>query len=496
MKLRELLKGTEITYNREWGDLEITGLSCDSRDVEKGHAFICIKGMHTDGHVYAMDAVVRGAAAVISENPVPFALVPNIMVDDSMRALSAISANFYGHPSEGIALFGITGTNGKTTVSYMIKNGLEADGKTSGLTGTISYKVGEKTYEASYTTPDALSMQQYFYEMKKQGIKYCVMEVSSHALSLERVSNICFDYSIFTNLTQDHMDFHKDKEEYYQSKKRLFYLTRKAAIINVDDDYGSRLLRELGDLHLQKVSCSMKNKEADFYGECVETGINGSVLRLYEKSSLLGMLSVHSPGTFFLYNALIAAASLLTAGIPFTSVKDGFFTLKGVPGRFEPVRNKRDITVIVDYAHTPDALENALKTAQDMGKGRLITVFGCGGDRDPVKRPLMGRIAGRYSDYCIITSDNPRNEDQNAIASDIEEGLYDTGCNYDVVHDRRKAIGRALAAYRKGDVILIAGKGHETYQIIGGARNYFSDQETASDLIRAMDGENDEANKS
>ncbi len=496
MKLKELLKGTGIAFKDEWSDLEITGLSCDSRHIKKGYAFICLKGMHTDGHIYAMDAVVRGAAAVISEKPIPFSLVPNINVNDSMHALSALSANYYGHPSEDIVLFGITGTNGKTTVSYMIHNGLEADGKLSGLTGTISYKVGEKTYEASYTTPDPLSLQQYFYEMKRQGIGYCVMEVSSHALKLGRVDHICFDYGLFTNLTQDHMDFHKNKEEYYQSKKKLFYLTKKAAIINVDDEYGSRLTGDLGDTHIEKISCSMRDKRADFYGKCMKTDREGSGLRLYRQGQLLGNLSVHSPGTFFLYNALTAAAGLLTAEIPFKSVKEGFSSLKGVPGRFELVRNKKDITVIVDYAHTPDALQNVLKTARDIGKGRLITVFGCGGDRDPTKRPLMGRIAGQYSDHCIITSDNPRDENQSIIASGIEEGLYDTGCNYDVIHERRKAIERALVMYRKGDVILVAGKGHETYQIIGGSKNYFSDQETVSDLIGAMDGSNDdEANK-
>lgn len=495
MRLRELLADTGIDCKEEWAEAEITGLSCDSRKVKKGDAFLCLKGMHTDGHIYAVEAALRGAAAVISEEPIPLTTVPNIRVKDSWKALSALSANFYGHPSEEMALFGITGTNGKTTISYMIRSSLEADGKPTGLTGTIAYRVGERVYEASYTTPDALSLQQYFFEMREQGENHCVMEVSSHALKLGRVDDVRFDYAVFTNLTQDHMDFHKDAEEYYQSKKKLFTLTKKAAIINIDDESGRRLFRELSETPLKRVSCSMKDKRADFYGECEKTGPEGSLLGLYQDGKYLGALTVHSPGAFFLYNATLAAACLLTAGIPFSSAAAGFSALKGVPGRFELVRNRKDITVIVDYAHTPDALENVLKTARDVGKGRLITVFGCGGERDASKRPIMGRIAGLYSDYCIITSDNPRTESQQKIASDIEGGLYDTGCNYEVIHERRKAIERALSMYRRGDIILIAGKGHETYQIIGGSRNYFSDQETVRELIEAMNGGNNAEDK-
>ena len=280
------------------------------------------------------------------------------------------------------------------------------------------------------------------------------------------------------------MDFHKDIEDYYQTKKRLFIKTVKAAIINIDDKYGERLNNELSnELTIDIITCSLSNNKAVYYGEVVDKNEKTSKLNIYKNNNLLGRLEVHTPGVFSLYNALVTAACLYSAGIKFSSIQKGLAKLKGVPGRFELVENKMDIPVIVDYAHTPDALRNILLTAKDIVKGRLICVFGCGGDRDRSKRPIMGKVAGELSDYCIITSDNPRTEDQKQIAFDIEQGMKETACKYEVIEDRRKAINKALSIYEKGDLIVIAGKGHENYQIIGGAKTYFSDKETALELI-------------
>lgn len=488
MRLDALLQGTEIYCPIESGAQEVTGLCYDSRKVKKGDAFICLKGLHTDGHIYAMDAVVRGAVVVIAEDDLELARMTVLKAKDSRKALSTIAANYYGHPSKRIRVFGVTGTNGKTTVSFMIKNCLKAEGQTCGLTGTISYQVGDKEYEATYTTPESLDLQGIFAEIQKQQIPNCVMEVSSHALYLGRVDNIEFDYGIFTNLTQDHMDFHKNREEYYQAKKRLFSLVKKGAIINIDDESGRRLHQELGEEGtLALISCSLKDKKADYYGEILERSERGSKLLIINKGIELGVVTIHSPGIFSLYNGLVAAACLHTAGISFAAIQKGLEDLKGVPGRFELIENSKNMVVIVDYAHTPDALEKVLRTAAEIVKGRLICIFGCGGERDITKRPLMGKIAGSYSDYCIITSDNPRTESQQQIATDIEGGLYETGCNYEIIEDRRKAIAKAVSIYRKGDLILIAGKGHETYQIIGGSKTYFSDQETVRELIETTD---------
>ena len=484
MKLKALLHKTGIECPTKWEEIEITGINYDSRKISNGNIFVCLTGENTDGHIYAMDAMLRGASVIIAEKDLELPSIPVLQVANTREALSAISANYYGYPADKLKIFGITGTNGKTTVSYMIKSCLESEGIPCGLIGTISYKIGEKEYESTRTTPESLDLQAIFNEMLNQDINYCVMEVSSHALQLGRVERIAFDYSIFNNLSQEHLDFHKDIEDYYQTKKRLFIKAVKAAIINIDDKYGERLNNELSnELTIDIITCSLSNNKAVYYGEVVDKNEKTSKLNIYKNNNLLGRLEVHTPGVFSLYNALVTAACLYSAGIKFSSIQKGLAKLKGVPGRFELVENKMDIPVIVDYAHTPDALRNILLTAKDIVKGRLICVFGCGGDRDRSKRPIMGKVAGELSDYCIITSDNPRTEDQKQIAFDIEQGMKETACKYEVIEDRRKAINKALSIYEKGDLIVIAGKGHENYQIIGGAKTYFSDKETALELI-------------
>ncbi|MFA5634414.1 MAG: UDP-N-acetylmuramoyl-L-alanyl-D-glutamate--2,6-diaminopimelate ligase [Anaerovoracaceae bacterium] len=483
MKLKSLLLNTGIQCPDTLKETDITGISYDSRTIQRGNLFVCLRGRNTDGHIYAEKAASQGAAAIISEIALPLTGAPLLMAEDSRRALSVIAANYYGHPHRCISLYGITGTNGKTTVSYLMRSGLEAWGRPCGLTGTISYIVGEKEYQAERTTPESLDLQRIFAELKSKGIRCCVMEVSSHALQLGRVQDLRFEYSVFTNLSQDHMDFHKDKEEYYRTKKKLFKQTTKMGIINIDDDAGGKLFCELPEEAVPVRSFSLTDSNADYYGEVKEMNEKGCHLSFLYKGREVAEIKSSLVGRFSLYNILAAAGCLHSIGVPGEIIAAGIENIKGVPGRFEPVENNRGIPIIIDFAHTPDALEKVLITAADIVKGRLLCVFGCGGDRDRSKRPLMGKIAGRYADYCIVTSDNPRTENPQQITADIEEGLYETGCNYQVIEDRREALSYAISMYRKGDLILVAGKGHENYQIIGEDKKHFSDRETILELI-------------
>lgn len=483
VKFKDLLSGTNVPYSANLNDLEVTGLAYNSKQVEKGYAFICIKGYHTDGHIYAMDAAFRGASVIICEEDIDIKAVPVVRTEDSRRLLSKMSANFYGVKDANFHIYGVTGTNGKTTISCMLKSIFEVQNGGCGLLGTIGYYVGGKEYEAQNTTPESSDLQRMFAEMRSEGIENCVMEVSSHALALGKVDDILFHISVFTNLTMDHMDFHKDIEDYYQAKKKLFYLTDSACVINLDDEYGKRLYEELQQNGKKAVSYSLKDRKADYCGDILETTEKGSLVRITEGTLETTLLKLNTPGIFTIYNGLAALACAREGGYTYDRIQNGLGKLKGVPGRFELVENQKGVIAIVDYAHTPDALEKVLRTASDFKKGRLICVFGCGGDRDQKKRALMGAAAGRYSDYCIITSDNPRTERQEIITADIEAGIYETGCNYEVIENRYDAIKKAVSIYQKGDIILIAGKGHETYQIIGTEKFHFDDREAVKTII-------------
>lgn len=483
MKLSYLLHGTGIVCPPDLAELEITGITYYSKSVKEGNLFVCIKGYHKDGHDFAQDAANRGASAIISEEDLHFQSVPILKTDDSRRVLSKISAVYYENPAKRFRIYGVTGTNGKTTVTYMLKHIIEAAGRPCGILGTISYRYGNREYEAVNTTPESLDLQRMFWEMKSDGIEDCVMEVSSHALALGRVDDISFDGAVFTNLTSDHMDFHKNKEEYFSAKKKLFALCKGVNVINLDDDYGKRLHEELVKQGRDAVGYSLKDKKADFFADIIETTERGSTICVTEKGENKEILILNTPGIFTIYNGLAALACARSAGISYSAVQNGISALKGVPGRFELVENTKEMIVIVDYAHTPDALEKVLKTINDFKKGRVICIFGCGGDRDKKKRALMGAVAGKYSDYCIITSDNPRTEKQESITADIEAGIYETGCNYEIIENRYHAIEKAVSVYQKGDIILIAGKGHETYQIIGTEKYHFDDREAAKNII-------------
>jgi UDP-N-acetylmuramoyl-L-alanyl-D-glutamate--2,6-diaminopimelate ligase len=483
VKFKRLLYGTGIICPPDLREIEVTGLAYDSNRVEKGNVFVCMKGFHTDGHLYARDAVSRGASVVICEEDAWLETVPVLKVNDSRKLLSAMAANFYENHESLFRLYAVTGTNGKTTIAYMLKSIIEAGGSRCGMIGTIHYDVGVREYEAINTTPESSDLQRLFAEMREDGIVDCVMEVSSHALALGRVDNIRFNHSIFTNLTSDHMDFHRDKEAYFQAKKKLFSLTEGTAIVNLDDEYGRRLFNELNGEGKTVCGYSLKDRKADYFGEILETTERGSLIGVVERQDSQELLKLNTPGIFTIYNGLAAAACARSAGLGFPVIRQGLSNLKGVPGRFELVENSKGIIAIVDYAHTPDGLEKVLKTADGFKRGKLICVFGCGGDRDRLKRSLMGAVAGKYSDYCIITSDNPRTEKQDAITADIEAGIYDTGCDYEVLENRYEAIKKAVSIYKKGDIIMIAGKGHETYQIIGTEKIHFDDRETVRNII-------------
>nr|WP_315022616.1 UDP-N-acetylmuramoyl-L-alanyl-D-glutamate--2,6-diaminopimelate ligase [uncultured Aminipila sp.] len=390
-----------------------------------------------------------------------------------------------------IEVFGITGTNGKTTVSYMLKSILEEAGRECGLVGTITHTIGKKQYNAINTTPSKEVLEKYFNELEQQNIGSCVMEVSSHGLDQGRIDNVDIHYSGFTNLTQDHLDYHITMENYFKAKAKLFYKTKKGMCINIDDSYGKRLYDKIKteqdagniDSKIKLQSFSFKEDGADFFGKIVENTIEGIVLEPFEAGESWGEIEIDLPGKTTAYNGLLALAMARQAGIDRKSIIEGLKRLKGVPGRFQIVGNYKNIDVVIDFAHTPDALENLLKAAGELKKGRLICVFGCGGNRDKEKRSIMGRIAGEYSEFCIITSDNPRFEEPSAITAEIENGMTKTNCKYIVEVDRREAIIKAITMYEKGDLIVIAGKGHEKYQLVNGKKLPFDDEMVVKEII-------------
>ena len=484
MTLEKLLEG--IKYESELdSSFEVFSIAYDSRKVEKGGVFVCIPGFTMDGHGFIKNAADAGASCVVVQRGADYdpSLLPEIIVEDTRIALGKMSSNFFGKPSNSLAMFGVTGTNGKTTTTYMLSSILEAAGKPAGRIGTISYKAGNQVYESTNTTPESYELHMMFSEMREAGDKACTMEVSSHALYMNRVSGITFDYSIFTNLTEDHLDFHKDFEDYYQAKKKLFFLTWGGSIINIDDEYGQRMYDELKEEGVRVYSFSKRDDEADYFAEVTQETDTFSVIKVYNKGSYVAGMRIGIPGEFSVYNALGAFAAAYESGIEAEDIVRGIESLKGVPGRFELVPNDKGVVAIVDYAHTPDALIKVLDTANQFKKGRLICVFGCGGDRDRAKRPMMGKAAGERCEYCIVTSDNPRTEDPDLILKDIEPGIAETSCPFEMIVDRKEGIKRAIDIYEPGDVILVAGKGHEDYQIIGKTKYHFDDKEVITEIL-------------
>lgn len=452
-------------------DLPVTSVAYDSRRVSPGAVFVALRGLKADGASFAAQAAGRGASLVVAETPAPAGLaVPWLVVSDARVALALLADRFYGHPSRDLSVIGVTGTNGKTTTAYLLAAILDAAGLPAGIMGTVSYRVGREEREAARTTPEAPDVQQLLREMKERGCRSAVMEVSSHALALKRVDGMRFAAAIFTNLTRDHLDFHADMESYFAAKRRLFEMLPPGApaIINADDPRGAALV----PVTSRPITYGIQ-QAADVRPDSLELGLDGVMLDVLTPRGSVAIRSklVGRPNA---YNILAATAAAVALDLPLQSIAEGVHALSGVPGRFEVVSSASDnVTVVVDYAHTDDALRNLLETARPLAKRRLITVFGCGGDRDRTKRPLMGMVAARLSDVVLITSDNPRSEDPARIIDEIRRGIpagTPAGSRQtDVVPivDRAEAIERAVAIADPDDLILIAGKGHEKYQQIG-----------------------------
>ncbi|MDF2546897.1 MAG: UDP-N-acetylmuramoyl-L-alanyl-D-glutamate--2,6-diaminopimelate ligase [Anaerosolibacter sp.] len=483
MKLIDVIKDLDIIHFIGDKTKEIHGIAYDSRKVDQDYIFVCIEGLKTDGHQYIPQAIEKGAAVIVVEKDVevgPETIV--IKVESGRKALSKLGANFYGNPSNDMRIIGVTGTNGKTTTTHLIKDILEKNHVNSGLIGTLSYKILDKEYTASNTTPESLELHRLFHEMKMNAVDTCTMEVSSHSLELGRVADVAFQIGVFTNLTPDHMDFHGNTESYKRAKTKLFYQTTMANIINVDDTYGKEIAEEIKGLKTQLLTYGV-NEQADIYAKNIQTSPKGTEFTLVTPL-FSGDVKIKTPGMFSVYNALAAIGVCYVLNFSFDQIKDGLESFYGVSGRFELVPDIGDHTIVVDYAHTPDALENVLRTIKGFATGRIITVFGCGGDRDKTKRPMMGEIAGNLSDYCVITSDNPRTEEPQSILNDIEIGIKRTNCKYKMILDRKEAIREAIRKSEKSDIVLIAGKGHETYQIIGNRTIDFDDKKIAQEILR------------
>jgi UDP-N-acetylmuramoyl-L-alanyl-D-glutamate--2,6-diaminopimelate ligase len=471
------------------GDLVVAGITHDSRAVSSGAVFVAIRGQRADGATFAEEAVRRGAAAVIAETPAPAELgVPWILTPDARLALAELAGIYHGHPSESLTVVGVTGTNGKTTSTYLLAAVFDAAGLPCGRTGTVTVRVGpapSDERDASHTTPEAPEIQRLLREMLDRGCRACAMEVSSHALVLQRVAGLRFAAAIFTNLTRDHLDFHLDMKQYFAAKRQLFEMLPAGApaIVNVDDPWGQELAASL-----PRVVTYGIQRPADVRATAIHSTLEGLA---FQMETAAGPLAIRSKlvGRPNVYNILGVSAAALALGVRPDAIESGIAQLDGVPGRFQLVSAAADdVRVVVDYAHTDDALKNLLETARPLTSGRLVTVFGCGGDRDRTKRSLMGAVAARLSDLVVLTSDNPRSEDPVRIIDEIKRGIVppeDPGAPKRPVPpllvnpDRRAAIEEAIRSARPGDVVIVAGKGHEKYQVIGNRTIPFDDVQIA-----------------
>lgn len=478
MVLLSLLR--DLNYIKISGclDVDIKGVSYYSKLVYEDYVFVCISGYKTDGHNYIDEAVKRGAAAVIVEREieVPEGIV-TIKVNDTRYALALISAAYFNYPTKDIKLIGVTGTNGKTTTTYFVKSILEQNEYKTSLLGTISNIINGKAIEAERTTPESFDLQELLSEMRNEGTDYCIMEVSSHSLELKRVAGCIFSVGIYTNLTRDHLDFHGTFENYLNAKIKLF-LQSETAVINTDDIYSEKIMKSI---NIPVIGYGEK-KPAQVMAKEVEVNAKYSKFILeYDNNQVL--ITLHLPGKFNIYNALAAAGACIAEGISLKVIKKGLESIKGIPGRSEVIDSGRDFTIVIDYAHTPDGLENIISTVREYAKGRIITLFGCGGNRDVTKRPIMGEIVGRLSDLCIVTSDNPRSEDPKSIIDEIVPGIEKVSSDYSVVVDRREAIKKALALAKKDDVVIIAGKGHEMYQVLKEKTIPFNERDIINEIL-------------
>ncbi len=478
-ELSLLVQGTKIIGD---GETLITGIEHDSRKITAGNLFVCMEGAHVDGHNFINSAVEKGAVAILTthENINLPENISALVVPDMLKTLAVIVPYFYDFPAKKMRVIGITGTNGKTTTTYLIREILIRAGFKVGLIGTIQMMIGEEIYPVHNTTPNVIDLQKTFAEMLSKNVDYVVMEVSSHAIAENRIAGIDFNVAVFTNLTQDHLDYHKTLENYRDTKAKLFARAKDFVVVNVDDAAGAVMLE---NATCQKITYSIENN-SDLRAENVDVHAGGTSFNVGNLN-----LNLHLTGKFNVYNALSAVAVARAENISTDTIKAALEAFKSVSGRFERVYAEIPFTVIVDYAHTPDGVKNVIETARQIVKNKIITVFGCGGDRDNTKRPIMGRLAAELSDIVIATSDNPRSENPQKILAEIEVGIKEKigGKQYECIPDRRAAIFRAIEIAQAGDIVLILGKGHENYQILRDKTIHFDDKEVALQAIRAKD---------
>lgn len=473
MKLSELIKNCP----EHLAGITIKHITDDSRKVEKGSLFICIKGPVVDGHDFAKQACEKGAAVVVCEHDL--GIDNQLVLSDTHAAFAEICGNWFNNPQKKLRIVGVTGTNGKTSICYMLKNIFEHCGYKTGLIGTIQNMIGDEILPAKNTTPGVFELYSLFAKMVEAGCKYAVMEVSSHSLDQRRVEGIYFAAGIFTNLTQDHLDYHGTMENYFSAKAKLFNEC-ELGIINIDDSYGKQLAESAG---CKIATYSALSNESTFSAKSINykpSGVDYEMVGF----GLIGRIRLNIAGKFSVYNSLAAGVCAKELGLPLNDIADALASLSGVKGRAEVVPTNNDFTIIIDYAHTPDGLQNVLSTFKECPKNRLIVLFGCGGDRDKTKRPKMGAIAARLADYVIVTSDNPRTEEPSAIISDILEGMKDIATPYKVIENRVEAIHFAVANAKSGDIIVLAGKGHETYQIIGHDTIHLDEREVIAEALK------------
>lgn len=488
MKLLDLLQGIDVKAISSHSDPDISQIAYDSRQVTPGALFVAIPGIKTDGHLYIPAALEAGAAAILAQQEVDHIPpgIPLVQVDDCRAAMAYLASRFYGEPSRFLKVIGVTGTNGKTTTTHLIQAILEEAGWSTAIMGTLYARVGDYNIDLGHTTPESLEIEAFMAMCRDKGVKFLVMEVSSHALALSRVQQINFHAGVFTNLTQDHLDYHENMDNYLAAKLTLFGMVpateHSFCIINRDDPHAAQFISAApGRAYTYGI-----NPGAEVQAVDIDITLKGTRFKVIcEKGNFA--VEMRLIGMFSVYNALAAIAVAQAEGISADVITQALSKVQGIPGRFEEVFSSHDFTVVVDYAHTPDGLENILRTGRELTSNRLITVFGCGGDRDRTKRPLMGEIAARYSDFCVVTSDNPRSEEPQDIIADIVPGLERIPhSRYAIIADRAEAIRQAIHLARPGDLVIIAGKGHESYQLIKGQRLDFDDRKVAQQILQQL----------
>ena len=480
MLLSKLVENTGYKLINCGEDLDITRIEYDSRRVRPGCIFSCVVGTFMDGHKFAESAVNNGAAVLICERELPLP-VPQIIAKNSRRAMAELAMKLYDYPAKKLRIIGVTGTNGKTTTTYMIKAIAEKCGLKVGLIGTIRNIIGDRVISTQRTTPESTELQEILHMMLEENVDLVVMEVSSHSLDQERVYGLEFEVGGFTNLTQDHLDYHKTFENYLAAKKKLFERS-KFAVVNADDEHSKALLE---GLDVPRMTYGVR-EPADIYANDIEICVRDVEFDMTTPEGAIHV-TVPIPGLFNVFNAMLAVGISIRLGFPLDKIQEGLASVAGVSGRMESLDTTGfPFSVILDFAHTPDGLINLLTSVREFAKGRVISVFGCGGDRDHAKRPIMGEAAGRYSDFCVVTSDNPRTEDPMSIIESVLEGVNKTAVEYKVIENRREAIRYALTHARKNDVVVLAGKGHETYQEINNVKYPFDEKVVVAELLNEM----------